>query len=178
MGSGGIAPCILNLCTRWRWVFGEREPCTHWIGGWVGPRAGRRFGEEKNHLPLPEKNLGDAYCSRHLYFDPRPEFWCFLFLIQYVHFEICFRTSRSLQFVFTFTSVKLMSWKRSGSVFEWYPIGISAVLSSAVIREATWCSSIYRANARIVHRVQWSRKQGSQHTPYGIFLTDYWTDCL
>jgi hypothetical protein len=48
-GSGGIAPCILDLGTRWRWVisftFGplyprERYPCTHWIGDWVGPRAG------------------------------------------------------------------------------------------------------------------------------------------
>jgi hypothetical protein len=41
---------ILNLGTRWGWVIsimprprftpGERTPGTHWIGGWVGPRAG------------------------------------------------------------------------------------------------------------------------------------------
>jgi hypothetical protein len=41
---------ILNLGTRWGWVEsvtprprfppGERTPGTHWIGGWVGPRAG------------------------------------------------------------------------------------------------------------------------------------------
>jgi hypothetical protein len=23
-----------------RFTLGERVPCTHWIGGWVGPRAG------------------------------------------------------------------------------------------------------------------------------------------
>jgi hypothetical protein len=41
---------ILNLGTRWGWVVsvtprprftpGERTPEIHWIGGWVGPRAG------------------------------------------------------------------------------------------------------------------------------------------
>jgi hypothetical protein len=47
-GSGGIAPRILDLCTKWRWVvrFTPRplypqgkSPGTHWIGGVVGPRA-------------------------------------------------------------------------------------------------------------------------------------------
>jgi hypothetical protein len=46
--SGGIAPRILELGTTWRWVVSftprpshprERAPGTHWIGGWVGPRA-------------------------------------------------------------------------------------------------------------------------------------------
>jgi hypothetical protein len=41
--------CILNLCTRLRWVFSftprpsypeERDPGTHWIGGWLDLRAG------------------------------------------------------------------------------------------------------------------------------------------
>jgi hypothetical protein len=45
--SRGIAPRILDLSTRWRWVVSfthqqlypqERDPGTHWIGGWVGPR--------------------------------------------------------------------------------------------------------------------------------------------
>jgi hypothetical protein len=34
----------------------ERAPCTHWIGGWVGPRPQSRSGrggEEKNSQPLP-----------------------------------------------------------------------------------------------------------------------------
>jgi hypothetical protein len=47
-GSGDIAPHILDLRTRWRWVVSfttrpiylrEKAPGTHWIGGWVGPRA-------------------------------------------------------------------------------------------------------------------------------------------
>jgi len=47
-GSEVIAPCILNLGTRWRWVV-SFTPCllypwwksagTHWIRGWMGLRA-------------------------------------------------------------------------------------------------------------------------------------------
>jgi hypothetical protein len=49
LGSGGIASRILDLGTGWRWAVifmprplcpQERAACTHWIGGWVGPRAG------------------------------------------------------------------------------------------------------------------------------------------
>jgi hypothetical protein len=36
LGSGGIAPRILELGSRRRW---ERAPGTHCVGGWVGPRA-------------------------------------------------------------------------------------------------------------------------------------------
>jgi hypothetical protein len=48
-GNGGIAPRILNLGTRWKWVVSfmprphyprRKSPVIHWIGGWVGPRAG------------------------------------------------------------------------------------------------------------------------------------------
>jgi hypothetical protein len=48
-GSGGVAPPFLTSalyvgewsCTRpSRFTPGERAPGTHWIGGWVGPRAG------------------------------------------------------------------------------------------------------------------------------------------
>jgi hypothetical protein len=51
-GSEGIAPRILHLG---RFNPRERAPGTHWIGGWVGPRAGLNavvsypgsyFGEE------------------------------------------------------------------------------------------------------------------------------------
>jgi hypothetical protein len=47
--GGDIAPRILDLSTRWRWVVSfmpqllyprERTPGTNWIGGWVGPKAG------------------------------------------------------------------------------------------------------------------------------------------
>jgi hypothetical protein len=62
-GSGGIAPCILYLGTRWRWVADftswpdrftprERAPCTHWIGGWEGPRAGLD-AVVKREIPSP-----------------------------------------------------------------------------------------------------------------------------
>jgi hypothetical protein len=49
MGEWRYSSTFLNLGTRWRWVVsftpqllypGERAPGTHWIGGWVGPRAG------------------------------------------------------------------------------------------------------------------------------------------
>jgi hypothetical protein len=43
-GSGDIAPLILDLGTRGRWVVSlmspGRAPGTNWLGGWVGPRAG------------------------------------------------------------------------------------------------------------------------------------------
>jgi hypothetical protein len=44
-----VGPRILDFGTRWRWVVSftprpiyprERTPGTHWIGVWVGPRAG------------------------------------------------------------------------------------------------------------------------------------------
>jgi hypothetical protein len=52
---------ILDLGTRCRWVViltllllysWERAPCTHWIGGWVGPRAGLDAVEKRRVLPL------------------------------------------------------------------------------------------------------------------------------
>jgi hypothetical protein len=48
-GSGGIAPPFLTSALdggewspsrRGRFTLGERVPGTHWIGGWVGQRAG------------------------------------------------------------------------------------------------------------------------------------------
>jgi len=47
--NGGIAPRVLDLGTRWRWVVsftprplqppGKKYPGTHWKGGWAGPRG-------------------------------------------------------------------------------------------------------------------------------------------
>jgi hypothetical protein len=60
-GSGGIPPRISAL-DGGEWSasspghFTPREgtPATHWIGGWVVPRAGiNAGGEEKNSQPLP-----------------------------------------------------------------------------------------------------------------------------
>jgi hypothetical protein len=48
-GSGCIDPHFLDLGTSWRWVVTftpqllyprRKSPGTHWIGGWVDPRAG------------------------------------------------------------------------------------------------------------------------------------------
>jgi hypothetical protein len=61
-GSGGIAPRILGIATKWEWSASrpgrftprERAPGSHWIGGWVGPKSrSGRGGEEKNSQPLP-----------------------------------------------------------------------------------------------------------------------------
>jgi hypothetical protein len=51
---------ILNLSTRWGWVVsvmprlyftpGERTPGTHWIGGWVDPRASMHAGARRKML--------------------------------------------------------------------------------------------------------------------------------
>jgi hypothetical protein len=63
LGSGDIAPCTLDLGTRWRWVVNftprplyprEKAPCTHWIGSFVVPQSRSGHGaEEKNSQPLP-----------------------------------------------------------------------------------------------------------------------------
>jgi len=56
-GSKVIAPRILDLGSRWRRVVSftsgrltpsERTPGTHWIGGWVGPRAGLDTVSKRN----------------------------------------------------------------------------------------------------------------------------------
>jgi hypothetical protein len=36
-----------------RFTPGERVPGTHWIGGWVGPRAGLDDVEGRRIFPLP-----------------------------------------------------------------------------------------------------------------------------
>jgi hypothetical protein len=62
-GSGYIDPHFLDLGISWRWVarftplaltLGERATDTHWIGGWIGPRAGLDDTKQRNFLTLPE----------------------------------------------------------------------------------------------------------------------------
>jgi hypothetical protein len=36
---------------------GESVPGTHWIGGWVGPRAGLDAAEKRTFLTLPKLEL-------------------------------------------------------------------------------------------------------------------------
>jgi hypothetical protein len=62
-GSGGIAPRIIDLGTRWWWWSAshpgrftpmERAPGTHGIGGWVGPRAVLDAVVKRN-IPCPSR---------------------------------------------------------------------------------------------------------------------------
>jgi hypothetical protein len=71
-GSGGIAPCILNLGTRLNWMvsFTPRplylwgnNPSTHWIGGWVDPRAGSYFVAKIKIQLCWESNPGHLTCN-------------------------------------------------------------------------------------------------------------------
>jgi hypothetical protein len=39
-----------------RFTFRERAPGTHWIEGWVGPRADLGDGEKWKFLPPPDSN--------------------------------------------------------------------------------------------------------------------------
>jgi hypothetical protein len=61
-GSGCIYPHFLDLDTSWRWVVSftplplyprERAPGTHFIGGWVEPRAGMDDMEKWKYFTLP-----------------------------------------------------------------------------------------------------------------------------
>jgi 8-oxo-dGTP pyrophosphatase MutT (NUDIX family) len=63
--STGIAPLILNLRTRWRWVvnftpgplYPKENAGTHWLRSWVGPIAGLDlFEEEEIHCPWQDSN--------------------------------------------------------------------------------------------------------------------------
>jgi hypothetical protein len=61
-GSGCIDPRFLDLGISWGWVVwftpqplyspGERDPCTYWIGSWVGPRPGLDDVEKRKFLTL------------------------------------------------------------------------------------------------------------------------------
>jgi hypothetical protein len=69
---------ILNLSTRWGWVVsvtprprftpGEKTPGTHWIAGWVGPRAGLDARARRKILcPCRGSNPGRPFRSQTLY---------------------------------------------------------------------------------------------------------------
>jgi hypothetical protein len=53
-----------------RFTPGERAPGTHWVGGWVGPRAGLDDVEKRKFLTLPRlelRPLGRPARSQSLY---------------------------------------------------------------------------------------------------------------
>jgi hypothetical protein len=66
LGSGGIAPQFLTSALDAEWSAsrpdcftpGERAPGTHWIGGWVDPRAGFDAVEKTKILHSREWNPG------------------------------------------------------------------------------------------------------------------------
>jgi hypothetical protein len=69
--SGRIAPRFRDLGTRWRWVVSftprslyptEMFPDTHWIGGWVGPRAGLDAVVERK-IPIRCRDLNPRSSS-------------------------------------------------------------------------------------------------------------------
>jgi hypothetical protein len=43
-------------------TLGERAPSTHWIGGWMGPRAGLDDVENRKYLILPGLTLQHLSC--------------------------------------------------------------------------------------------------------------------
>jgi hypothetical protein len=64
-GKGCIDPHFLDLCTSQRWVVSftpqplyprGKAPGTHWIGGWVGPRAGLDDVGRENSWPYRDSN--------------------------------------------------------------------------------------------------------------------------
>jgi hypothetical protein len=46
-----------------RFTPGERAPATHWVGGWVGPRAGLDDVEKRKFLTLPGLDLRATGCN-------------------------------------------------------------------------------------------------------------------
>jgi hypothetical protein len=67
MGSGGVvSPFLTSVLDEGEWSAsrpgrltpGERSLATHWIGGWVGPRAGLDAVEKRKFLVCRELNPG------------------------------------------------------------------------------------------------------------------------
>jgi hypothetical protein len=88
-GSGCIDPHFLDLGISWRWVVSftplplypwERAPGTHFIGGWVDPRAG--LG-----LELPPPMVVQPVASR--YTDWAIPAQGFIFKYIYVNWNVC-----------------------------------------------------------------------------------------
>jgi hypothetical protein len=77
-GRGSIAPThswprhymgwMVSITPRPRFTPGGRTPGTHWIGGWVGPRAGLDAGARRKILcPCRGSKPDRPACSRTLY---------------------------------------------------------------------------------------------------------------
>jgi hypothetical protein len=51
-----------------RFIPEETAPCTHWIGGWVDPRAGLDDVEKRIFLILPRLELRPLECPAHSHY--------------------------------------------------------------------------------------------------------------
>jgi hypothetical protein len=68
--TSALAGDEMSASRSGRFISGERAPCNHFIGGWVGPRAGLYDMEKKKFLPLPRlelRPLGHPASSQSLY---------------------------------------------------------------------------------------------------------------
>ena len=85
-GSIGIVPLIHDLSTRWRQLTSwsscftlGRNPCTHWIGSWVGYRASLGIWKKRKiSCPYQDSNpaLSSLYPSRYTHYaSSAPQSW-------------------------------------------------------------------------------------------------------
>jgi hypothetical protein len=55
--TSALDGCEWSASRPGRFTPGGRAPGTHWIGGWVGPRAGLDYMEKRKFLTLPGLEL-------------------------------------------------------------------------------------------------------------------------
>ena len=92
--SGAVAPLILTLCTRWRWMvnFTPRQLCqgkkpgTHWAARWVAPIACLDVLEKSRtpDLPARSQSLFHLFCCG---FDELLKMWKWLLPVWRRHHE-------------------------------------------------------------------------------------------
>jgi hypothetical protein len=74
-----------------RFTFGERAPCTHWVGGWVDPRVGLDDLEKRKFLTLPElelRLLSRPARSQSLYQLRHPGSWLGTYTYMYINYAL------------------------------------------------------------------------------------------
>jgi hypothetical protein len=95
MVSGDIVPPFLTTALgegEWsasrscRFNPAEKASSTHWIGGWVGPRAGLDAEEKRKILQCRESNPGRLPCSLLLYRQSYPDSSSLITFVNNYHF--------------------------------------------------------------------------------------------
>lgn len=92
--SRGVAPLILNLCTRWRWVvkftplplFSGKNPGTHRAGRWVARIASLNV-LEKSRTPDRPARSQSLYHLRYCGYDELLKMWKWLLPVVRWHHE-------------------------------------------------------------------------------------------